>query len=173
MKAQRLGTGLELLGHVFCLLSALCSVGITCASVLGIIAREENRPLAERAFFVMYVVILLSGLFCAGEYLWFKRADRSALCRMFSDQTRSIQKADRVLRDTGIVWLQLIFLLNLFFAGFIWGGDGHGLAGTWLFKAAGHPILISFLAMAPIRIQGAAWRQLLKQTGNWSGGPYE
>ena len=174
VKAHWLGTALEILGKCLCLFSAACSIGITLASVLGIVEKTANRPFWQLTFLIMFAGMILSSVICTGEYIVLKLAHRSALLDVFAGKTlANIKKAGSVLRHTGIVWLNLLFLFNLFFARIIWNGDGHGSAGTWLWAAGGTPIMISLTAMLPVCIQSAAWKVLLKKTGMWSDSPYQ
>ena len=174
VKAHRLGTTLEVLGNCLCLFSSACSIGITFASVMGIVERASSKPFWRLTFLIICLAIVISSLICTGEYISIKLAQSSTLVNIFEDKALSnIKKAERVLQHTGIVWLNLILVFNLFFARIIWNGDGHGLAGTWLYSAGSAPIIISFIAMLPVCIQNAAWKVLLKKTGMWSYGPYE
>ena len=173
VKAHWLGTALEILGKCLCLFSATCSIGITLASILGIVEKAENRPFWQLTFLIMFAGMILSSVICTGEYIVIRLARSSALLDVFSGKTLSnIKRTESVLRHTGVVWLNLLFVFNLFFARIIWNGDGHGLAGTWLFAAGSTPIMLSLLAMIPVCIQSAAWKVLLKKAGMWSDGPY-
>ena len=164
VKAHRLGTVLEVLGNCLCLLSAACSICITFASILGIVEKAANNLFWRLTFLLMYLATILCSLICAGEYIILKLAHSSTLLNVFENKVLSnIKKAERVLQHTGIVCLNLIFVFNLLFARIIWNGDGHGLAGTWLYSAGSTPIIISFIAMIPVCIQNAAWKVLLKK----------
>lgn len=174
MKKHQLGTALEVLGNCLCLPSTCCSLGITFASIWGIIETTSNMSFWQSAFFAMYLVIISSSLICTGEYIFIKSAHSSTLLNVFGDKTLSnVKKAERILHHIGIAFLSLTCVFNLFFARTIWNGDGHGLAGTWLATAGGTPIIISFIAMIPVCIQRGVWKLLLKKTGKWDYGPYE
>lgn len=174
LQDQRFGVLWKILGDLFCLFPALCSAGITVASILGVFKKPSDRHLVQLVFLVVYAVIVWSSLACIGEYIGIKWIRRSTLLHLFDDNTLTlIQKTYRILEHTTLVWLGLVVLVNMLLARIIWGGDGHGLAGTWLFDAGGTPIIISFLAVIPVRIQIAVWKLLLKRTGKWRDGPYE
>lgn len=172
--AQRLGIALKILGNCLCLSSAACSASITLASILGIVEKTSSKHIMELAFLIMYLVIALGSILCVGEYIVIKQTHSSMLLKLFDNRALStIKNTDRIWRHTGIILLNMTFVVNMIFARFILGGDGHGLAGTWRFKAAGTPVIISFIAMIPVSIQSATWKMLLKKTGKWSDGPYE
>lgn len=135
-----------------CAIPIILSTFFTVVSIIGMIKATTNKLFWQFLVILMLLIIFTAFFISIIEYLLVYMMDQYTLQQIYTHTVNNLNRSISILSNA-IGFLKVLLLFDLGLALIIWGGDGHGLSGTWRFTAGQIPMVTCFLSIIPLIVQ--------------------